>query len=637
MATVHIDEQTVTSLLILDAASQEVVHGYPAPSADNLSQTTMLQPVWSPDERHIAFLYLDQMGKSIQLLDIVHNTYTTILPPTFQELNGPPVFYRDHILFSAGFQGKSGASDRTRSYPEDDRPGTRKANIVGAGIENIFAISIKTGALFQVTSSRFGARQPAISPDQSTLIYTDYTSDGWMIAMRPVNPDHWIPINNIREIFHGINSLSSTNRETSRTENTDKHHHADSNDTTPLIFSLAQSMAEQEGCNIQQRMIQSGNQKNNSTTSTTGTTNTTNTTSTTGTTNTKNSKHSKHSNYSKYSKLSHIFHPHSWGPLSINATSYTLKPGITVLSQNLLNTAFASTGYEYDLNEQTGKFFLDFSYQGWYPVVDLSYSYGKRAGTGRYSGTDQTFRYTWNESNLNIDIGVPLNLSRGNWFRKIQPSIGSSWIYVIHDKETPEQFTQGSIFTLDYGVFGYNYIRSNYQDVYPKFGQTISIIYRHTPFGQNDMGSIFGASGNLYFPGLFRHHGIRIYGGYQQRWDKRVYGYQFSNLVSYPRGIIQAYDEYLVSFSGNYTFPFGRIDASIGSVLYIKRFKLNLFYDGAQGWGKHGETYYQSTGFEFSTEINILRFFAPFEVGVQGAYLPDNNTWSWRFLWAVSL
>jgi len=307
-----------------------------------------------------------------------------------------------------------------------------------------------------------------------------------------------------------------------------------------------------------------------------------------------------------------------------------------VLSQNLLSTLFAGTGYEYDLSERTGKFYLNLSYQGWFPVIDLNYSYGKRAGIGRYSSTGESFRYTWNESNLQAAVSVPMNLSRGIWYRKIQPTVGTSWIYVIHDKNTPEQFTKGSINTLDYRLYMYNYIRSNYQDMFPKWGQNLDINFRHTPFTGNDMGSVFGISTNLYFPGIFRHHGIRIYGGFQRRWDNLVYGYQFSNLIAIPRGTTAIYTPDLLSFSANYKFPFLRLDASLGSVLYIKRFKLNLFYDWSHGWEPLEDTFLKSTGFELTSEMHILRFVAPFELGVQGAYLPDEGTWVWRFLWGVS-
>ncbi|MFC2101608.1 hypothetical protein ACFLS7_01285 [Bacteroidota bacterium] len=548
---VRITENNDSFIDILDAGDGSVTDSIPA-----MDDGLFLQPEWSADGTKIAFILLTQEGKSLHILNLESRSSTTLVVPSFTEISGPPLFFQRYILFSADY----------------------------TGIENIFAIDTLTRQLFQVTSARFQATNPATSPDGNTLVYSDYNADGMMVVTRDADPSLWIPMDSIPR----------------------------------YTFPLAEAMAEQEGVNIQDSMrvkyeVRSTKDDSSLTTAP-----------------------YHHITISPYRKAAHLFDLHSWAPLSIDADNLTLKPGVSVLSQNLLSTTFAGAGYEYDLSERTGKFYLNFSYQGWFPVIDVNYSFGKRAGIGRYSNTGETFRYTWNESNLQATVSVPLNLSRGIWYRKIQPSVGTSWIYVIHDKNTPEQFTKGSVNTLDYRLYMYNYIRSNYQDMFPKWGQTLDIGFRHTPFPGNDMGSVFGASGNLYFPGIFRHHGIRLYGGYQRRWDNLVYGYQFSNFVTLPRGTEVIYPAELISLSANYKFPFLRLDASVGSVLYIKRFKLNIFYDWAEGRGVHGDQTEQSTGFELTSELHVLRFVAPFELGVQGIYLPDVGKWTWRFLWGVS-
>ncbi|MBE0649153.1 MAG: PD40 domain-containing protein [Bacteroidales bacterium] len=543
IAAVQIKEENQSFIDILKSGDGELLLSIAAP--DN---GLFLQPAWSPDGRKIAFILLTQDGKSLHTMDSYGGSFTSLLPPSFQEISGPPLFFRNYLLFMADY----------------------------TGIENIFAIDTLTRQLYQVTSARFQATNPSVSPDGSGIVYSDYTANGMMVVTRTSDPSQWIPLDSIPE----------------------------------YRFELAEAMAEQEGVNIQDSI-----RKNYEL----------------GITNYDSSLTT-----SPYRKGSHLFDIHSWAPVSIDADNLTLKPGVSILSQNLLSTMFAGAGYEYDLSERTGRLYLNLSYKGWFPVIDVNYSYGKRAGIGRYSNTGESFRYTWNESNLQATISVPLNLSRGIWYRKFQPSLGTSWIYVIHDKNTPEQFTEGSINTLDYRLYMYNYIRSNYQDMFPKWGQNLDINFRHTPFTGNDMGSVFGISTNLYFPGIFRHHGIRIYGGYQRRWDNLVYGYQFSSLILLPRGTETIYPEEMVSLSANYKFPFLRLDASVGSLLYIKRFKLNLFYDWAQGTGVHGDQTPQSTGFELTSEMHVLRFVAPFELGVQGVYLPESGTWAWRFLWGVS-
>jgi len=562
---VRITEESQSFIDILETASGKVLDSIPAPYGG-----LFLQPAWSADRNNIAFILLTQEGKSLCVMELQGSSVTSLLPPSFQEISGPPMFYGNYLLFMADY----------------------------TGIENIFAIDTLSRQLYQVTSARFQATNPSLLPDGNTIVYSDYNADGMMVVTRTADPSLWIPLDSIPE----------------------------------YTFKLAEAMAEQEGVNIQDsvkvnyelRITNYDSQLTNSPAS--------------------SIQHPVSSirypasdlPVTRYRKFSHLFDVHSWAPVSIDADNMTLKPGVSVLSQNLLSTAFAGAGFEYDLSEETGKFYLNFSYRGWFPVIDVNYSYGKRAGIGQYSSTGESFRYTWNESNLQAAVSVPMNLSRGIWYRKIQPTVGTSWIYVIHDKNTPEQFTKGSINTLDYRLYMYNYIRSNYQDMFPKWGQNLDINFRHTPFTGNDMGSVFGISTNLYFPGILRHHGIRIYGGYQRRWDNLVYGYQFSNLIAIPRGTTAIYTPDMLSFSANYKFPFLRLDASLGSILYIKRFKLNLFYDWTHGWEPLEDTFLKSTGFELTSEMHILRFVAPFELGVQGAYLPDEGTWVWRFLWGVS-
>ncbi|MFH1161598.1 MAG: hypothetical protein V1733_11745 [bacterium] len=456
-----------------------------------------------------------------------------------------------------------------------------------SGIDNLYAVDTLTRQIYQVTSARFQATDPDFSSDHLRMVYSDYCADGMMVAEKTLDPATWLPLEEIKD----------------------------------RSIPLASYMAEQEQANIQDSSLTRKLYKliNGSTDLL------------------KDSIRGNIFPVTRYPAIRHLFNIHSWAPASVDATNMTVHPGVSVLSQNLLSTAFATAGYDWNLNERTGKCYLNFSYQGWFPVIDLHYSYGKRAGFAQISQTGETFRFTWNESTLQATVSVPLNLSRGLWYRGIQPLVGTSWIQVLHDKTTPGQFTTGSVSTLDYRLYAYNYIISNYQDMFPQWGQNLDITFRFSPFRTNNIGSILGVETNLYFPGILRHQGIWLYAGYQQRWDQLVYGYEFANLVSYPAGIQSTFDQHLISLAANYKFPFLRIDASVGSLLYIKRFRLNLFYDWATGWGTDYIHTYQSTGAELTADLHILRFLAPFELGVSAAYLPQTQTISWRFLWGISL
>jgi hypothetical protein len=177
--------------------------------------------------------------------------------------------------------------------------------------------------------------------------------------------------------------------------------------------------------------------------------------------------------------------------------------------------------------------------------------------------------------------------------------------------------------------------------MYPRWGQDIGLIYRHNPFRGNELGSIWAAQMNFYFPGFMRHHGLWLYGGYQQKDENYIYGYSYADIIQYPRGYTQIDENHFFSFSVNYKFPLFRPDWSVGSVFYFKRFKLNLFYDQAIGDNSSAIDWklpdlYQTIGSELTAELHILRFVYPFELGVRPMYFPANNTWGCQFIYSVN-
>lgn len=168
----------------------------------------------------------------------------------------------------------------------------------------------------------------------------------------------------------------------------------------------------------------------------------------------------------------------------------------------------------------------------------------------------------------------------------------------------------------------------------PRWGQTLDFNFRHTPFGDIKLGSIRSVETMLYFPGIIRHHSLRIYGGWQQRESRSRTAY--ASLVSYPRGYYNRIDDKLLSFEFNYKLPLLYPDISIGPVLYIKRIKANLFFDYAQG-DKGPRQYMRSLGTELTADMHVLRFLLPLDIGARFAYRPDNQSVAVEFLFSVNL
>src|SRR5690606_12659895 len=62
-----------------------------------------------------------------------------------------------------------------------------------SGIDNIYAVNLQTGTRYQVTSSRLGAYNPAVSDDGKTLFYNDQSRDGMDVVRTGFNPRRWRP------------------------------------------------------------------------------------------------------------------------------------------------------------------------------------------------------------------------------------------------------------------------------------------------------------------------------------------------------------------------------------------------------------------------------------------------------------
>ena len=239
--------------------------------------------------------------------------------------------------------------------------------------------------------------------------------------------------------------------------------------------------------------------------------------------------------------------------------------------------------------------------------------------------------------NFKLHASIPWNFSRGKYYRFLTPSAGITMIDIIHNASTPDRVTSGWITTLDYRLSFSQYIRSSVKDMFPRFGQTLDFYFRNTPFKNNSMGDIFSAQANLYFPGIFKHQGIMAYGAYQSYHRRTGTLYSFANSINFPKGYTGYRDEQVMSLALNYKMPLFYPDLSLGSLVYFKRFKLNLFFDWAQGWTGKQANIYQSTGAELTTDLHLLRFLYPFDLGVRMIYFPASATIGWEFLYSINL
>jgi hypothetical protein len=572
-------------------------------------------PALSPDSRQIAAVSIDaESNCSLNILDSRTGSALKSYPFPGKALVTEPTWSPDgkEVLFCVVTdRGKSMAEIRIDSDSLEYLIVNDPHYISGpvylsedtiiftdsySGIDNIYYLDETTKETYMVHSSRFGAYNPNFTPKKDLLFWSCVTSDGLMLMGSPVKPETWTLVDHLTD--HSI--------------------------------KLYDSIVAQEACNIQDsvllygidKMLGDGGQR----------------TADGGRLPIAIGMADSLVNFyaeKRYSKIGHLFNPHSWAPLAMDLSNLTVHPGVSVMSQNALSTMTADAGYRYNYNDRTGTFYGNLNYSGLYPVIGLSYEYGNVAGYESGSG-GETHRYTWNESTFSANVSIPWNFTRGRWHRYLTPRISTGITSYLHNPSTPPEFFKGYTWYMTSSVYAANYIFSNFKDMFPRFGQTLYAVYKDGPFGGYDPGQLLACETNLYFPGLFRHHGIWIYGGMQQRWNGKNGDNIFSNVISLPRGTSGFYSEKLLSLSVNYKLPLFYPDWSAGSICYFKRFKLNLFYDFARG-ADAGTLYTTSSaGGELTTDLHLLRFIFPFELGVRGYYLPDDRTVGWQFLFGVS-
>jgi len=341
----------------------------------------------------------------------------------------------------------------------------------------------------------------------------------------------------------------------------------------------------------------------------------------------------------KYHKFPHLFNIHSWAPIGLNIDNREANPGFTFASQNLLSTMISTFGYEYRMNEQTSRYFANFSYQGWYPIIDFDMEYEDRAGNLIYPDGHKT-RFTYNSTNVGINIKQPLNLTKGKYLNYIQPSAGVYVQMLGANASTPTQFPTGEVFhSFRYRLYAQHKLKMGQRDIETRWGQSIDLNFRHAPLNDLSKGSILSGVLRLYFPGFMRHHTARFYFAHQQ---KEGDFYISSDMILFPRGYNQIDNNKYSSMRFDYIFPIFYPDFSLGSLAYFKRLQASVFFDYGQGSYQNtaNQEIYQkqeSMGLDLSTDLHFLRHMAPFNIGIRSAYLLSTQSMYYEFLFGIKI
>lgn len=348
-----------------------------------------------------------------------------------------------------------------------------------------------------------------------------------------------------------------------------------------------------------------------------------------------------------YSKLGNLFHFHSWVPFyfdfeNLNPTGeQEIYPGITFLSQNLLNTAVSQLSYAY----KNGRHFTSnsFTYRGFVPVIELGMDYGDEPRV--YMGRDTVGLAELQNDLMNIKarVYIPLQLTFNRYVRGLVPSFQINYNNSYYHYTVPDEYKRGRI-TLDWRLNYYSYLRMSPRDISPRWGSQFRMSYYTSPFESENFGTIFNATAIGYLPGMFKHHSIRLRGDYQKQ---KPVKYFYRSLVEFPRGFTSVRTETLHSLKSDYFFPILYPDLSIPGIVYLKRIRGSFYYDLAINQFRvlsEDRTYliwrkanYFSTGFELLADYHVLRLLFPFTTGLRVNYLPQYGTVNTELIFSINL
>lgn len=430
------------------------------------------------------------------------------------------------------------------------------------GTNNIYCLHPSDNRMERITSAQFGAFDPSFSPD-NRLLFSDYQPKGYRIASLPTD------------------SLEKAK--------------ADLENPTPHV--LAETLAAQEQYNMDSAQLTPVAFEPE-----------------------------------PYRKAVHTFKFHSWAPFYYNVAdalnnsaddlATLVKPGAMILSQNTLNTATLQAGWFYEKGYHHGK--LGFTYQGLFPVLDLSLDYGGKAFdmawiTNNKNQQVTTGRYT--DRNLfeaQARIYLPFNLTKNQWIRGIQPSL--TYFFTNNQYQQLESREYRNFQYVMPEVRFYNYRRQAQRDILPRLGYQFRLQYLAAPFNTENFGELYAARLTTYLPGILRNQGLMLRLGYQyQALDGKAL-YLPQQLLDNTRGYSYLYQtQQQWAFKADYAMSLFTPDWNLGKLVYIRRFRTNLFYDLTRNQAlKQSPWSTQSSyGADLIFDWNVLQMTYPLTTGVR--------------------
>ena len=338
----------------------------------------------------------------------------------------------------------------------------------------------------------------------------------------------------------------------------------------------------------------------------------------------------------RYRKGLHLFRLHSWAPVYCNISRLDalkgeklydyVSVGATVLSQNTLGTAYGSAGYcwrpDPDGSGWVHGGHVNFTYAGWYPVIEASlfindrltwdYTVSEDGSVGRspHRGTSLAGR---------LDVYVPLSREAGGMTLNFLPRI--SWEI--------ENSRYNGLLNHSTTVSGRFWMLRDQAkaEIFPRYGigmeTGVRMAYAAGSVKQQPvkLGDTWYFHAYGYFPGIWKNQGGKISVTTQKVLNQGIFNpgteilpRGFSGAI--PRNLFSPSFSSLLAF--DYAIPVHLGDINITPLIYLNRMVVTPHFD--YGYSSHPELHLCSAGASVALQLGRLLWSFPFEIGVDYSY-----------------
>ena len=360
-------------------------------------------------------------------------------------------------------------------------------------------------------------------------------------------------------------------------------------------------------------------------------------------------KNKEHKNYTffkskKTNFFSQLIQPISWG-LSDYGIS---EKGIDYLtlgleSKNLFSNLMFKGGYKFDIRDDKNKRFFGISYQGFFPILDLTISnsndyFNQNLILTNNTGQKDTIYnadINFKVRELTSTLKVPLSYTKGKYLTSFFGSISYSlekfkdFYTTSLSSESAKLPLQTSRDTREY-VSGLLYFsrkhKKSKRQVYFPFEQTVVLEGKTTTNSSDYKGRYYRGDMYFSFPGVNNLHSIRLKFRGEKQNDN---DYLFRRNVNFIYGYSNGFN--FSNFLGGgleYEVPLLYPEVSLGPLLYIQRVRLSGFVNTGSVKQIKDSGYIEkptTIGGEIKFDINLFRQNFLFDLGFRFSYLLNNN------------